>query len=280
MPTSVATPRPLGGIPNAQAQTYTVRAGDSLSAIAKKLLGDESRWTELHQANRGIIGSNPNRLNAGMVLRLPGTASAPVLPEQGPVPQPRPARDTFIRTTPAPANVPVPQPRPAVTEPAADATASAASLPKRWSHKDVDFLARAISAEARGELTKYLDTGDRRFRDSVVGIGYVIARKAERMGTGIEQAIRRDRHFLSAWGQGERGNNRQNYREFFRPTHQIANWNELRAIAREALAGADPTGIGPNHYYDTSISAPRWARGPQVETKRIGKIVFVDTNRA
>lgn len=307
MPTRVATPSPLAGLPNVQAQTYTVRAGESLSAIAKKLLGDESRWTELHKANRGIIGSNPDRLSAGMVLKLPGTSAAPALPEEGPVPQPRPDRDTFVRTPQTLGNVPVPQPRPepvaetttaAVAEPttaavpepttaaepvvaesAAAAEIAPAALPKRWSEKDVEFLARALSAEARGELTKYLATGDSRLRDSLVGIGYVIARKAESMGTGIEQAVRRDRHFLSAWGQGERGNNRQNYREFFKPTHKIANWDELKTIAREALAGADPTGIGPNHYYDTSISAPRWARGPRVETKRIGKIVFVDTNR-
>lgn len=303
MPTRVATPSPLAGISSALAPTHTVRSGESLSSIAKKLLGDESRWTELHKLNRGIIGANPNRLAAGMVLRLPGADPAPVLPEQAPIPQPRPDRDTFVRTAQAPDQVPVPRPRP---EPATDATvpvpqsrpepateviaaevgespvtetAAAEVLPKRWSEKDVDFLARALSAEARGELTKFLQTGDRRFRDSLVGIGYVIARKAERMGTGIESAIRRDRHFLSAWGQGERGNNRHNYREFFKPTHQIANWDELRTIAREALSGADPTGIGPNHYYDTSISAPRWARGPRVETQRIGKIVFVDTNR-
>jgi|GEM_PF-3872952 len=276
----VATPQPLGGIQRPQAQTYTVRSGDTLSAIAARLLGNKSEWSSLYETNRAIIGSNPNRLTVGMVLRLPGAASATMV-AQPPIPRPesrsdRPAaaRDTFVRTPAARATT-APQPKP---ETAAGLATASKALPKRWTQGDVEFLARALSAESRGEFSKYLSSGDRRLRDSVVGIGYVIARKAEDMGTGIQQMIRRQPHFLSAWGQGNRGNNRHNFREFFKPTHQIANWSDLKTIAREALMGADPTGIAPNHYYDTSISAPRWARGPHVETKRIGKIVFVDTN--
>lgn len=268
----ITTPQPLGSLSVRSTEDYTVRSGDSLSSIAKRVLGSEAEWKQLYEANRSVIGSNPNRLSVGMVLRLPQAVSAESPTAQAaavevPIPQPRPeprmAVDTFVRTS----------------QPEAAATASA-PLPSRWSQGDVEFLARALAAEGRGELSKYFATGDRRYRDSVLGMGYVIARKAESMGTGIRQMVNRQPHFLSAWGQGNRGNNRNNYQQFFLPQERIANWKELKAIAREALQGADPTGIGPNHYYDTSISAPRWARGAGVETRRIGKIVFVDTARS
>ncbi|MNY69563.1 hypothetical protein D3C86_2075160 [compost metagenome] len=43
---------------------------------------------------------------------------------------------------------------------------------------DVEFLARAISAEARGEVTRYKKTGDAAVKQSVSGVAYVIARPA------------------------------------------------------------------------------------------------------
>lgn len=48
---------------------YTVARGDSLSAIGAKL---GVNWRELYDANKGVIGGNPNRLKVGMVLNLPG----------------------------------------------------------------------------------------------------------------------------------------------------------------------------------------------------------------
>lgn len=51
--------------------TYTVRKGDTLSAIARKLTGSAS-WAALYEQNKGIIGSNPNMIQVGMVLAVPG----------------------------------------------------------------------------------------------------------------------------------------------------------------------------------------------------------------
>lgn len=57
---------------------HTVKPGETLSIIAAKLLGDAKRWPELYAANKHIIGSNPNHVRAGMVLKLPSsTSSAP-----------------------------------------------------------------------------------------------------------------------------------------------------------------------------------------------------------
>lgn len=53
-----------------QAKTYTVQKGDCLWNIAKKQLGDGSRWKELHNLNQDQI-SNPNLIYPGQILNLP-----------------------------------------------------------------------------------------------------------------------------------------------------------------------------------------------------------------
>lgn len=51
--------------------TYTVKSGDTLWRIAKKYLGDGSRWPQLYEANRSVVGSNPNLIYPGQVLTIP-----------------------------------------------------------------------------------------------------------------------------------------------------------------------------------------------------------------
>lgn len=57
--TAPATPR-----------TYTVRTGDTLFAIAKRMLGSGSRWREIYNANVSVIGRDPNLIRPGQVLRI------------------------------------------------------------------------------------------------------------------------------------------------------------------------------------------------------------------
>lgn len=52
-------------------KTYTVKRGDSLSKIAKNELGKASRWNEIYQLNKSVIGSNPNLIYPGQVYTLP-----------------------------------------------------------------------------------------------------------------------------------------------------------------------------------------------------------------
>lgn len=52
-------------------RTYTVQAGDSLSSIARRELGNEARWRELYAMNRGVVGANPGVIQPGQVLTLP-----------------------------------------------------------------------------------------------------------------------------------------------------------------------------------------------------------------
>lgn len=54
----------------AASKTYVVKAGDSLSKIAKELLGDANRWKEIYEANKDTI-KDPNTLNVGQKLVIP-----------------------------------------------------------------------------------------------------------------------------------------------------------------------------------------------------------------
>jgi nucleoid-associated protein YgaU len=50
---------------------YTVTQGDSLWKIAKHAYGDGNQWQKIYQANREVIGSNPDRIKPGQVLVIP-----------------------------------------------------------------------------------------------------------------------------------------------------------------------------------------------------------------
>lgn len=52
-------------------RTYVVQSGDSLSKIAKELYGEGKRWTEIYEANKQLIGDNPNLIHPGQKLRIP-----------------------------------------------------------------------------------------------------------------------------------------------------------------------------------------------------------------
>jgi len=51
---------------------YNVKAGDTLSGIAARFLGNAGDWAEIWDANRSVIGGNPNLLTVGERLGIPG----------------------------------------------------------------------------------------------------------------------------------------------------------------------------------------------------------------
>lgn len=65
---SMETDRPADTAPSAN--SYTVVKGDCLWSIAKKLLGNGARYTEIYELNRDKI-SKPNLIYPGQVLILP-----------------------------------------------------------------------------------------------------------------------------------------------------------------------------------------------------------------
>lgn len=59
---------------------YIVQEGDYLIKIAKQVYGDSSRWREIYDANRDVIGSNPDLIFPGQELHIPGGGPADVEP--------------------------------------------------------------------------------------------------------------------------------------------------------------------------------------------------------
>ena len=51
-------------------RTYTVKSGDSLSAIAKNEYGDAGAWRRIYEANRDQI-SDPDMIHPGQELKIP-----------------------------------------------------------------------------------------------------------------------------------------------------------------------------------------------------------------
>ncbi|HEU5208394.1 MAG TPA: LysM peptidoglycan-binding domain-containing protein [Longimicrobiales bacterium] len=56
--------------PAGAARSYTVKSGDTLSAIAKREYGDAGQWKRIFEANRDTI-DNPDLIHPGQELKLP-----------------------------------------------------------------------------------------------------------------------------------------------------------------------------------------------------------------
>lgn len=70
---SLITPSPLPSpspSPPPEGQTYTVRAGDTLSSIALMFYADPEEWRLIFEANRDRL-TGPDALQVGLTLRIP-----------------------------------------------------------------------------------------------------------------------------------------------------------------------------------------------------------------
>jgi len=56
---------------SAAGTSYTVVSGDSLSKIAKNHYGDAAKWHQIYEANKALIGNNPDLIEVGQELTLP-----------------------------------------------------------------------------------------------------------------------------------------------------------------------------------------------------------------
>jgi len=74
---SAASPAPGGATGE-----YVVQPGDTMRSIAVDVYGDASQWPRLYQANRDVVGPDPDALQAGTRLRVPP------LPASTPSPSP------------------------------------------------------------------------------------------------------------------------------------------------------------------------------------------------
>ena len=52
-------------------KTYTVKKGDCLWNIAKQFYGSGAKYSQIYNANKSVIGGNPNLIYPGQVLTIP-----------------------------------------------------------------------------------------------------------------------------------------------------------------------------------------------------------------
>lgn len=130
-------PLPSHAVQQADGQTaYVVEPGDTLRGIAARFLGDEARWPEIFDLNRGTASvdgrllTNPDLIWPGLRLALPLS-----IPDQAVTPPPAPSPPTpelppAMPTTPPPDTAPSPSPadRPEPT-PAASPTPATTAEP-------------------------------------------------------------------------------------------------------------------------------------------------------
>ncbi len=57
-----------GGRGEEEGDTYTVKSGDSLSKIGQR---HGVAWREIYEANKDVIGDNPDLIKPGQKLRIP-----------------------------------------------------------------------------------------------------------------------------------------------------------------------------------------------------------------
>jgi lysozyme family protein/nucleoid-associated protein YgaU len=94
-PTPTPTPTPTPAPPPTR-RAYTIRFGDTLSAIAQREMGNGNRWVEIQKADGSTFLSNEaRRLQIGQVVYLPvGSSSSPAVP---PPAQPGQQRQYIIK---------------------------------------------------------------------------------------------------------------------------------------------------------------------------------------
>lgn len=64
---------PAAGPAQAAERTYTVKSGDTLSRIAKEMLGDSNAYMDIFKANKDQL-TDPDTIKPGQVLKIPSPA--------------------------------------------------------------------------------------------------------------------------------------------------------------------------------------------------------------
>src|SRR5947209_10542249 len=87
---------------------YTVQAGDTLWDIAQRAYNDPEDWDTIYDANKHVIGNDPNLIKPGQVLQIPSQSD----PDKRKPAPPPPVSPHVVLTPPQP-----PPPPPVIPQP-------------------------------------------------------------------------------------------------------------------------------------------------------------------
>jgi LysM repeat protein len=196
-------------------QTYTVRPGDSLSKIAQKL-GLKS-WQDLYNLNKSVVGSNPDLIYSGQVLKIPGASTAPVTP----APTPQPA-------------VPVSQ---QYTQAGVEQVNRAAEIPQfedamgtfkqLWESRFRDPINTAAQYQVRPEFTRAYNEANYDYMNQMGSAGGQRLGRG-RMGLGNLKAAS-NRAYLATLGDWVDQQRQNLYSKWYEPTAEDWNTAKLQA---------------------------------------------------
>jgi LysM repeat protein len=175
--------------------TYTTQAGDTLSALAQRLLGSAERWTELYAANADRI-KDPANLEPGTELRIPEAAAGPAAPSSsgGSDVKPKPGSSTELDAAARQGGVTTRSPQ------FAQWVSQALDVAAGWKFPSItnrygeavtraDFLRAILFIESRGVHSK---PGGRVTESSCGALGFMQLMPATARGLGVNPRDPRD----------------------------------------------------------------------------------------
>jgi len=69
--TALAAATPTAVAADVPGETYEVQSGDTMLSIADQFYGDNTQWRRIYDANKDVVGSDPDKLKIGMKLKIP-----------------------------------------------------------------------------------------------------------------------------------------------------------------------------------------------------------------